>query len=403
MKLALLSYEYPPDTGFGGIGTYTWYQARALVKLGHEVHVLAGALNHGEQKIQELDGVRVYRYRVGNPWQWGLKPLNALRLWWAKGRIENALSMFRLFKKLAKEHHYDLIEMPECGAEGLLLNGRINSPTLIKFHSPAQLIGDFSRLSKTEMRFCAGLEQTAIRRATALSACSQFLKTEVINKMNVQKTIRVIPNGIDLDLFDAADQIDFRQKFVLPKDRLMLLFAGRMERRKGIHLCPETAAEVLKKYDVSFVFAGADPDRFINKALLPYLEKKPLKGSIHYLGKLNMLDMRSAMRQSDIFLIPSLWENCPYSCLEAMAAGRAVVASDCGGLPEIIQNNQNGLLAINNDTKSYIAKLENIIEDEALRKQLGQAARSTIENQFTDIHIARQSLKHYEKCVNEYE
>ena len=43
MKIALLSFEYPPETGFGGIGTYTWYQARALVKLGHQVHVLAGA------------------------------------------------------------------------------------------------------------------------------------------------------------------------------------------------------------------------------------------------------------------------------------------------------------------------------------------------------------------------
>ena len=43
MKIALMSFEYPPETGFGGIGTYTWYQARAMVKLGHEVHVLAGA------------------------------------------------------------------------------------------------------------------------------------------------------------------------------------------------------------------------------------------------------------------------------------------------------------------------------------------------------------------------
>ena len=43
MKIGLLSYEYPPDTGFGGIGTYTWYHARALARLGHQVHVLAGA------------------------------------------------------------------------------------------------------------------------------------------------------------------------------------------------------------------------------------------------------------------------------------------------------------------------------------------------------------------------
>ena len=42
MRIALLSYEYPPETGFGGIGTYTYYQARALARLGHEAHVFAG-------------------------------------------------------------------------------------------------------------------------------------------------------------------------------------------------------------------------------------------------------------------------------------------------------------------------------------------------------------------------
>ena len=48
MRIALLSYEYPPETGFGGIGTYTWNQARALTKLGAEVHVLAGSLTAGQ-------------------------------------------------------------------------------------------------------------------------------------------------------------------------------------------------------------------------------------------------------------------------------------------------------------------------------------------------------------------
>lgn len=62
MKIALLSFEYPPETGFGGIGTYTWYHARALARLGHEVHVLAGATSATPLRRDTHDGVVVYRY-----------------------------------------------------------------------------------------------------------------------------------------------------------------------------------------------------------------------------------------------------------------------------------------------------------------------------------------------------
>ena len=62
MRIALLSYEYPPDTGFGGIGTYSYYHARALAKLGHEVHVIAGSVTNGVYH-SEHDGVKVIRIK----------------------------------------------------------------------------------------------------------------------------------------------------------------------------------------------------------------------------------------------------------------------------------------------------------------------------------------------------
>ena len=62
MKIALLSHELPPETGHGGIGTYTWYQSRALARLGAEVHVLAGASEPTPIRTTELDGVQVHRF-----------------------------------------------------------------------------------------------------------------------------------------------------------------------------------------------------------------------------------------------------------------------------------------------------------------------------------------------------
>jgi glycogen synthase len=399
MKIALLSYEYPPETGFGGIGTYTWYQARALVKLGHEVHVLAGAIQPGDLRIQEHDGVRVHRFRLDNALMRGVQHLGQQRLWWTRNRLENAFSMYHGLKALVREHKYELIEMPECGAEGLLINHLMRLPTLIKLHSPAQLIMPFYDVRRADITLCAFLERRGIRRTTALSSCSQFLAEEARHKLNIRQPIRVIHNGIDLDLFDAADQIDAREKFDLPRDRLMIFFAGRMERRKGIHLCKEIVASILERYEVAFVFAGDDMFNYMSDELLPFLKTQKLKGSVHYLGKLDLADVRSCLCQTDIFLIPSLWENCPYACLEAMAAGRAIVSSDTGGMPELIGDGKNGLLARSEDPASYISKLERLIEDDSLRGQLGTAARKTIEASFTDVYIAGLSVDYYLECL----
>jgi glycosyltransferase involved in cell wall biosynthesis len=217
----------------------------------------------------------------------------------------------------------------------------------------------------------------------------------VARELGVARPVQVIPNGIDLALFDAADQVDFRRRFDLPTDRLLIFFSGRMEQRKGIQLCREIAASILERHPVAFVMAGADLFNYVSEILLPEVGRKPLKGSIHYLGRLDLASVRSGLHQSDIFLLPSLWENCPYSCLEAMAAGRAIVSSDQGGMPELIDDGVNGLLARSGDALSYIRALETLIADRALRERLGSAARRTVEASYTDTLIAQRSVDHY--------
>jgi glycosyltransferase involved in cell wall biosynthesis len=400
LKIALMSFEYPPETGFGGIGTYTWYQARALAKLGHDVHVLAGATGPSNLQTREHDGVTVHRFRSNNMLVRSFQMLNRAQLWWTKNRLENAVSMYHGLKTIKREHQFDLIEMPECGAEGLLINHLMGENTLIKFHSPAQLIMQFYDVKRADITLCSFAEQLGIRGARAFSACSRFLQEEVRDKLGIKRPIRVIPNGIDLELFDAADQVAFRRKFEIPEDRPMILFSGRMEPRKGIHLCKEIASSILERFEVAFVFAGQDLFHYMANTLLPHLKAKKLKGSVHYLGKLDLTSIRSCLRQADIFLLPSLWENCPYACLEAMAAGRAIVSTDQGGMPELIQDGENGFLARNGSPVSLLEKLERLIMNNSLRERLGAAARRTIEESFTDVHIARISSDYYLDCLN---
>ena len=397
MKIALLSFEYPPETGRGGIGTYTWYQARALVQLGHEVHVLAGATEQTDLTTTEHDGVSVHRYRCGGPVMAFARLFGLSRCFWTKQRIENAWCMYRGLKLLTKHRCFDLIEMPECGAEGALITYLVDTPTIVRFHSPSRLIMQFYDVPRADIIMCSWLEQLAIHQATALTSCSLFLAQEVRAVMGVDRHIEVIANGIDLPLFDLAPVANLQQLYGVPDGQVTILFAGRMERRKGIELCSEIVSSVLTNRKVTFLFAGEDIFHYLKDTLEPELMERDLLGSFRYLGKLSFEDLRACARAVDIYLLPSLWENAPYACLEAMASGRAIVCSDQGGMPELIQHEVNGLLAVSGLAASYVHQLQRMIDDPELRRVLGCKARQTVEEHFTDVRICALSEQVYRR------
>lgn len=402
MKIALLSFEYPPETGFGGIGTYTWYHARALVKLGHQVHVLAGSTNPSELRTTEHDGVFVHRFRSNDLVTRFADLFGKWRCYWTRQRLGNAWCMYLGLKQLMKQHTFDVIEMPECGAEGSLITWLLPTPTVVRFHSPSRLIMQFYDVPQMDIAMCSWIEQIAIRQATSLTSCSAFLADEVHEKMGVGRKIAVISNGIDLPLFDQEPIADLTEKYGVPPGQVTILFAGRMERRKGIHLCAQIVETILSRHEVTFLFAGEDIFGYVEKTLKPALEGKNLLGSFHYLGKLNFKELRACARAVDIYLLPSLWENCPYSCLEAMASARAIVCSNQGGMPELVQDGLNGLLAESGVPESYSAQLTRLIEDPALRLKLGAAARLSVEQNFTDMHIAAATVEAYKRCIDQH-
>ena len=402
MNIGLLSFEYPPETGFGGIGTYTWYHARALVKLGHRVTVLAGATKTTELRSEEHDGVVVWRYRSDNGWMRAAEKLGAFQLWWSCNRLENGASMYEGLNRLLDKHRFDVIEMPECGAEGLFIDPRkIHVPTVVKLHSPAKLIMPWYDVRSMDRWLCPQFERLGMRRATGYTSCSEFLADEAHRRLGIKVNIPVIPNGIDVELFNEQTHIDVRKKYDVARDQLVILFCGRMERRKGFHLCLDIVDAIIKNYPVTFLFAGQDTFKHMVNDFLPALDQTNAPGSVRYIGRLDQAEVRSCVRQCDVFLMPSMWENCPYSCLEAMVAGRAIVASDVGGLPELVVDNETGSLASNEGPESFVTALARLIEDSALRERLGTSARRFIETTFRDTIVARRAVQYYEAVGSE--
>lgn len=400
MKIALLSFEYPPETGFGGIGSYTWHHARGLARLGHEVHVLTGARQAMPLHTTEQDGVLVHRFWADGLVMRGAASLGGLPWWWTRQRLQNAWSMARGFATLQRQHPFDAVEMPECGGEGAWLTAmNPGLPSVVRLHSPAQLIMPFYDVRPGDMRCCAAIERQALHRARQVTACSAFVADAARAAIGLQQMPTVISNGLDLDWFDAStadDDLAVLDRLGLPRGRPLVLFTGRLERRKGIELCGGIAAELLAKHDVSLVLAGDDLFGHFQRDVLPALAGRTLRGQVVALGHRPAADIRALVRQCAVFLLPSLWENCPYACLEAMAAGRAVVAARQGGMPELIAHGVNGLLATAGDAGSFARHVGALLDNDSQRAALGAAARRTVELHHRHTHIAAQTLRVYQ-------
>ncbi len=402
MKIGLLSFEYPPETGFGGIGTYTFNHAKGLRQLGHEVHVIAGWSGRHALSRHDADGITVWRGQSQiRPAMLG-RVMDRFKLHWSKNRIETAMSMIASVREVHRQHRLEVIEMPECGAEGLLVNHLTEIPAVIRFHSPCKLIMPHYGVNGADFALCSWLERMAMSGAAGFTSCCSFLAEEVRTKVGHQRwAIETIYNGIDLAAFDGAgaDGFDMRGRFGVPPGMPVILFTGRLEPRKGVHLLAPVLLDVLRRSEAHAVIAGSDHFGHGRSELMPLLAKHGLDHRVHLTGRLTPADVRAALAQADVMFMPSQWEACPYACLEAMAAGKPIVASSAGGLPEILTNGVDGAIVEASDIEGYSDALLALLQQPDDARRLGQAARTTVSLRFGHDTIAEQMLRVYRRHI----
>jgi glycosyltransferase involved in cell wall biosynthesis len=120
---------------------------------------------------------------------------------------------------------------------------------------------------------------------------------------------------------------------------------------------------------------------------------------VRALGRVSLTEVRALLRHADVHLLPTLWDNAPYACIEAMASATAVVSSDFGGLPELVEHGRSGLLARTGDAASFVTAIECLVEDRELRERLGAGARARIEEHFTDVGVAQQTVDLWRRAI----
>ena len=194
----------------------------------------------------------------------------------------------------------------------------------------------------------------------------------------------VIHNGIPYDQFLSTDS-DAKSKLNLPQDRLVITMVGRINPGKGQVFFLEVARElVIDQLPVHFVLVGDPYPGY--ESILEEIEKKindfGLSEHVTNLGF--RLDIPEILAASDLFVLPStLPDSFPTVILEAMASGLPVIASVSGGASEMVVAGETGFLFPISEGSSAVSALRTLIENQELRKKMGQAARSRVINQYS--------------------
>ena len=195
-----------------------------------------------------------------------------------------------------------------------------------------------------------------------------------------EKNIHVIPNGINPALFSHPSS-DTKSN-----NRIIVGMVARFSSEKGHKYLIRAIDNLVRKgMDIELRLAG---DGALLNDCKKLAEELNLSHRIRFVGLIE--EIHTFYRQLDIFVLPSISsEGLPMTILEAMATGLPVIASDIAGIPEVIQNEKNGILSPPQDVQALTSAIEKIANHTSLRRELGQNAQNTIQERFTMDSVCR--------------
>jgi glycosyltransferase involved in cell wall biosynthesis len=393
MHIALAAQEYSSDIDLGGIGAYTRHLTTGLRQLGQRVTNMFGTSKGGNPRPVSTDRPRGSRWRKVR----SILPISSFRA------LSYSLALRRQVERLAALEALDIVEVPDWGAEGFALARRATVPLVIKLHAPFFVINGYNKQSlPLDTVILNWLEKQAILKADLLTSPSASLAEIVARQYHIPlERIHILPNPIDENVFTPAVQSHAESE-----TGLTVLYVGRLNTIKGIYTLVRAIPNVARACpDVTFLFVGPDMPIGLSggshqQELIKHLAQQPVQARVHFLPTQTREQLVSLYQASAVCVVPSLYDNFPYACLEAMACGKPVVASAVGGLAEIITSGQNGLLVPPDDPEALAEQLIGLLHDRPQRQHLGQNARAYVEANLSCAHIAQATLDLYSMIVH---
>lgn len=233
-----------------------------------------------------------------------------------------------------------------------------------------------------------------------VTAVSENVADVHILKGTTKKTkISVIYNGLELGCSCPKDSSYIRRDVNIGDDTSLLLTVGNLEAKKG-HIFLFEACKVLKEkgYKLRLLVVGSGREK---KRLESKIDDLRLENEVVLTGRRS--DVPELLAASDIFILPSLWEGLPNALLEAMEAGLPVVATRVGGVPELVTDDETGLLVDAEDGKALAEAVERIIRDSDLGRRLSQNAKEYVKRKFDIKNTVMRTEKLYEELLRQRE
>ena len=209
-------------------------------------------------------------------------------------------------------------------------------------------------------------------------------------------SIKVIPNGIDTNVYKPISQSLARELFNLPKDKQLVLFgamSATSDPRKGFNLL----MPALQKLSYS---QGQDQIELVVFGSSQPSDPPDFGFKVHYLGRLyDDISLALLYAAADVFVAPSVQDNLPNTVMEALACGTPSVAFNIGGMPDMIEHQQNGYLAQPFEIEDLAKGITWILEDKQRWQSLSNRAREKVEWEFTLSIQASKYLKLYNQIL----
>ena len=211
--------------------------------------------------------------------------------------------------------------------------------------------------------------------------------------------VNCIATGVDLARFNPEVKSTLRQELGLAPDVALVGMISVLRSWKGHATFLEAAAKLLGdgKHRVHFIIAGDGPAR---AEWTQFIKQEPWKGRVTLIG--HRADVPNVLASLNVLVLPSYaHEGIPQIILQAQAMARPVVATTIGGIPEVVQDGVTGLLVPPRDAEVLAEKIRAILDDSALAKNLGQAARAHIERGYSLDAMGARLLRLYEKLAEQ--
>ncbi len=393
MHIAFVNYEYPPETPNGGIATYVQQAARMLHARGHDVEVFAGSLTRNA--VIETEGIRIHRVHVGK-------------------RPEFAARVVSAFAERHRAAPFDVMEGPDYDGDARFVAEQTPDLALVvRLHTPAYLATTLNDTSAASFPFddnvtvsLAPLPLPDYDRSQD-AAYSHALHADVITAPSqairdvVCRDWGLLPDQITVypNVYQPAPAL-----LALPLDSLsrQVTYLGRLEHRKGVITLAHAIPAILQRApDVRFRFIGralVSPDpsldmrEYLRRLLASYAPAVTLEMPVP------LEEIPTILGEAEVCVFPSLWENFPGVCLEAMAAGRGIVGSLAGGMAEMLQED-TGLLIAPNSPQQIAKAVLYLLEYPDKRRQMGERARKRLLSVYGAEQVAPQQEASYLRAI----